>query len=400
MMNETRPGAQYDIAIVGGRVAGSATAIALARHDYRILLVERAEFPSDTLSTNFIWPDGMAALQRLGVLDRVLETGAPRLHHFQSWNEEDRLVAKLAEIDGIDFGLCPRRTYLDAILFETAGSYSNVDAFQQTRATALTREGDRVTGLELARGDERWTVSADLVIGADGRNSLVARQVGAEEHDVIPPGRYWYYGYFRNASPQDPPSFAISAAETDFIGTAPTNDGLQMVLYGSYNEDFEEFRKNYADNYLERVKAHPLGARTLANAELAEPVLGMSGIRGYYRTTHGPGWVLVGDAVHQKDPIAGRGMSEGLRGAEWLADALADGISDAALDLYATTMREKTWPKYQLVTIVARPDIYRTDAQGAILKERVISDEGLADYMRLWYDDHSTFDEYFAEAAD
>lgn len=399
-MNETQPGSQYDIAIVGGRVAGAATAIALARHGYRILLVERDEIPSDTLSTHFIWPDGTAALARLGVLDQVLETGAPKLHHFQSWNEEDRLVAKLAEIDGIDFGLCPRRTYLDAILFEAAASQPTVDVLQQTRATALTHDGDRVTGLEIARGGERWTVSAELVVGADGRNSLVARQVGAEEQDVIPPGRYWYYGYFRNARPPDPPSFAISAAETDFVGTAPTNDGLQMVLYGAFNEDFQEFRENYQENYLERVMSHPLAARTLADAELAEPVLGMSGIRGYYRTPHGPGWALVGDAVHQKDPIAGRGMSEGLRGAEWLADALAGGISDAALERYAVTLREKTWPKYQLVTIVARPDLYRTDAQGALLKERVVSDEGLAEYMRLWYDDRSTFDDYFAAAAD
>jgi 2-polyprenyl-6-methoxyphenol hydroxylase-like FAD-dependent oxidoreductase len=389
---------EYDVVIVGGRVAGTASAIGLARHGYRVLLAERAPMPSDTLSTHFLWPDGVAALARLGVLDELLAAGTPPIQHFQSWDGEDRLVAGLIAIDGVDFGLCPRRVLLDGLLFERAAATPGVDALDHARATRLLRDGQRVTGIQYERGGERMEIAARLVIGADGRNSTVARDAGAAKVDVMPPGRYWYYAYFQGATPPEPvDSFIISSAETDFIGSTVTNDGLQMVLYGAYDDDFETFRQNHEASYLERVNAHPAGARLLAEAELASTVHGIAGIEGYYRQPHGPGWALIGDAVHQKDPIAGRGISDALREAEWLADALADGISDTALDSYARTLHDVTWSKYQLTHIVARPDRYRTDAQAALLADRLVSDAALTEFMRLWYDDRARFDDYFGE---
>lgn len=396
---------RYDIIIVGGRVAGAATAITLARKDYRILLLERAEMPSDTLSTHYLWPDGTAALARLGVLDEVLASGAPPIHHFQSWDGENRLVADLVEIDGVDFGICPRRMVLDGILFRRAGEAANVDAFDHARMTGLLREGEQVVGVACVVDGESREVAADLVIGADGRNSRIARQVGAEKFDVMPAGRYWYYGYFKGATPPEPAdSFIVSSTKRDpedehnanFIGSTLTNDGLQMVLHGAYDDDFEQFRQDHVSNFIERVKAHPAGATLLAEAELASPVSGIVGIEGYYRQAHGPGWALVGDAVHQKDPIAGRGVNEALRGAEWLADALDGGISAERLGRYAARLRASTWPKYKMTHIIARPDRYRTDAQAALMGERLISDAALTEYMQVWYDDRATFDDYFA----
>lgn len=391
----TTPRDSYDIVIVGGRVAGSATAIALARHGYRILLIERSKMPSDTLSTHFLWPDGVAALKRLGVLDEVLATGAPEIPAFQSWHGEDRLVADLVPIDGIDYGICPRRHLLDGILFERAAGLPEVDALDGTPATCLLRDGERVTGIEVSAGSTAQKISCDLVIGADGRRSFIAREIGAEEHDVVPPGRFWYYAYFENATPPEPPAFIVSSTETDFIGSAPTNDGLQMVLYGSNEEGFDEFRRDHTTNYLNALQEHPAGEQMLGKAELASDVVGIAGIRGYYRDAFGPGWALVGDAVHQKDPIAGRGVNEALRGGEWLADALAEGISQDALRRYAETMRAKTWSKYQFTKIIVRADRYRTDEQSAIMDERLVSDDALTEFMRLWYDDRVTFEEYF-----
>ena len=390
---------QYDIIIAGGRVAGAAAAITIARHGYRILLIERAMLPSDTLSTHYLWPDGTAALKRLGLLDEVLASGAPEIRHFQSWDGENRLVADLVDIDGVDFGICPRRTVLDGLMFERAAAQPGVDAFEQTRMIRLLRDGERVVGVELEHDGTPKRVSCDLVIGADGRNSRVARDAGAEKLDVMPAGRYWYYGYFSGATPPDPAdSFIVSSAERDFIGSAPTNDGLQMVLYGAYDDDFDDFRKDHEANFLEGVMAHPVARELLGSAQLASQVSGIAGIEGYFRQAHGPGWALVGDALHQKDPIAGRGINEALRGAESLAEALDGGISAERLDEHALRFRVSTWPKYQLTRIVARPDRYRTDAQSDLMGERIVSDAALTEFMRIWYDDSATFEDYFGEA--
>ncbi len=389
---------RYDIVIVGGRIAGSTSAILLGRLGYRVLLIERSEMPSDTLSTHYIWPDGVAALDRIGLLDEILATGAPKLPAFQRWNGDMHLVADLVPIQGIDYGLCPRRQILDTILFEAAARTDGVDALAGARATTLLREDDRVTGLEITDATDTIAIKAELVLGADGRHSFVARQVLAHEHDVIPPGKFWYYAYYRGATPPEPPAFVTSGTETDFVGSAATNDGLQMVLYGADEEQFIDFRTDFAANFEQRVRAHHAMQLTLANAERVSDVAGFSGIRGYYRDAFGPGWALVGDAVHQKDPMAGRGMAEAIRGAEWLAEALTDGISDGALRRYADTLRAMTSTAYQLVRISVRPDRYRTDEQGAILKERIISDQGLTEFMRLWYDDTRSFEDYFGKA--
>ena len=390
---------EYDIIIVGGRVAGAAAAIGVARHGYRILLIERAGMPSDTLSTHYLWPDGTAALKRLGLLDEVLASGAPEIHHFQSWDGESRLVADLVDIDGVDFGICPRRTILDSLMFQRAAAQPGVDAFEQTRMIRLLWDGERVVGVELEHDGTSKRVSCDLVIGADGRNSQVAREVGSEKSDVMPAGRYWYYGYFADATPPDPAgSFIVSSGERTFIGSAPTNDGLQMVLYGAYDDDFDDFRKDHEANFLEGVMTHPAARELLGSARLASQVSGIAGIEGYFRQAHGPGWALVGDALHQKDPIAGRGINEALQGAESLEEALDGGISAERLDQHALRFRASTWPKYQLTHIVTRPDRYRTDAQAELMGERIISDAALTEFMRIWYDDRATFDGYFGDA--
>jgi flavin-dependent dehydrogenase len=299
--------------------------------------------------------------------------------------------------DGIDYLLCVRRVYLDGFLWETAASTSGIDAVDRTTSTQLLWEDDRVVGVELDGPAGRCTVRCELLVGADGRGSFVAQAVGADETDIVEPGRYWYYGYFAGARLPDPVEMTESDTDTETVVAMPTNDNLLMVVLSAYNEDFQEFRRDHRTNYLARVHAHPGIERMISGARLDTPVFGFSGVRGYYRTIHGPGWALVGDAAHQKDPLVARGINEALRQAEWLADALVDGISASGLDRYATMLRERTWGRYLNGQMLMRPDRYMTPEQGAKLSRELATPEGLSQYLRVEYDDSLTFETYFSE---
>ena len=389
--------ARYDAIITGGRVAGSAAAINLARAGYRVLLVERAAMPSDTLSTHVLWPDGLAALGRLGVLDTVLATGAPPARHFRLVRGEDEVLAEVAPFDDIDYLLCVRRLELDGILWATAAATPGVDAIDRRSVRRLRHEGGRVSGVDLRGLAGDGSVEAGIVIGADGRDSLVARAVGAVEFNVVEPGRYWYYAYFRDAALPGPIALTQSDAERDMVATMPMNAGLQMVILGAYGEDFDAFRRNHRASYLARINAHPWVARMLTGAELASPIRGIAGVRGYDRTAWGPGWVLIGDAVHQKNPIVARGINEALREAEFLAAALAGGISDDALASYAAAVRAHAHGKALNARMLERPDRWMTPEQATTLAAATTTPAGLARYLRVEYDDEYGFADFFSE---
>lgn len=375
----------YDVIIVGGRCAGSAAAIGLGRAGYRVLLVERNTMPSDTLSSHVLWPDGIAALDRLGVLDRVLATGTPPAHHFRLCRGADTMVTALPPFEGVDYFLCPSRRDLDGILFDAAQDVPGVDARDQTRLVELCWTAGRVSGARLSTPNGEQAVTADLVIGADGRDSAVARGAGAVEDDIVQPGRYWYYGYFSGSSEPDPAAMTDSGTETETIASMAMRDGLRMVAFGAFNEDFATFRQNHRENFLTRIRAHPFIAGMLAGAELVSPVYGIAGIRGYYRTPSGPGWALVGDAAHLKDPIVARGINDALLSAEGLALALKDGISDGALCRYGERLRDRTRTTSQMARMLARPDTHMSASQAEVMGRELTTIDGLARIVGLEY---------------
>ncbi len=399
-MNGCRMSDHYDIIIVGGRCAGSAAAIGLGRAGYRVLLVERQSMPSDTLSTHVLWPDGIATLARLGVLDRALATGAPPAHHFRLCRGRDTLETRLTPYQGIDYFLCVRRHDLDGILFETAGSTQGVDALDRTRCVGLSWTDGRVSGARLSTAAGERLVTADLVIGADGRDSIVAKTSGATEDDVVEPGRYWYYGYFSGSSEPDPLSLTQSETETDTVATMLTSNGLRMVIYGAFDEDYQEFKANHRENYLRGVKKHSCVAEMLAGAELASPVYGIAGVRGYYRTAAGDGWTLVGDAAHQKNPIVARGISDALLEAEDLAAELANGVTGEALHRYAERVRACTLTGSRMARIMVRPDRHMSASQAEVFGRELSTPDGLARILGLEYGGVTQFEDLFRTERD
>src|ERR687887_189344 len=176
----------YDVIVVGARVAGSSTAMLLARRGLKVLVVDRASFPSDTLSTHQVQLPGIAKLRRWGLLERVAASGAPPTRHVVFDQGAVALDGHYPEFDGVDALYSPRRTVLDKLLVDAARE-AGAEVREGFVVEELLADGGRVAGV---RGREKGGVAAveraRLVVGADGKHSLVARTVGAATYHDKP----------------------------------------------------------------------------------------------------------------------------------------------------------------------------------------------------------------------
>jgi 2-polyprenyl-6-methoxyphenol hydroxylase-like FAD-dependent oxidoreductase len=310
----------YDAIIVGARCAGSPTAMLLARKGYRILLLDKATFPSDVISTHIIWPHGAALLDRWGLLERLAATGCPPIALRLTFDVGPfALHGGVLDTNRGRGGFCPRRTVLDELLANAA-----VEAGAELRdaftVTGLLRDGERVVGIR-GHGRRGATVEerARIVIGADGVHSLVAREVLAAEYDVRSPLTANYYAYFSGFDAGD-----IEMYVRDFraIGCFPTHDGLTLIAVMWPTEMFEEVRQDIDGHFADAIELTPTVADRLQRARRAGHWSGIAGVRNYFRQPFGPGWALVGDAAYQKDPITAQGISDAFLDADALATSL------------------------------------------------------------------------------
>ena len=176
----------YDAIVVGARCAGSPTAMLLARKGYRVLLVDRATFPSDTISTHFIWQSGVACLKRWGLLEKVQASNCPAISYISLDFGPFALTGVPPAADGVTEGYGPRRTVLDKLLVDAAVA-AGVEVREGFSVEELITDGERVTGMRgHAAGGSTIAETAHIVIGADGRNSFVARAVQAAEYQTQP----------------------------------------------------------------------------------------------------------------------------------------------------------------------------------------------------------------------
>jgi flavin-dependent dehydrogenase len=319
---------ESDAIVVGSRIAGATTALLLAQRGYSVLLLDQDRFPSSTLSTHLFFTDTLAVFRRVGVLDQVLAVDAPRLRRLRFPYVE----APFAEYDGLDFALCIRREVLDPMLVDAAGRTPGIDLRTGTRVSGLLHENGRVAGVRFrsdrGRGPEQ-TARARIVIGADGRHSLVAREVGSEHYDAVPPLFAWYYGYFDGVPLDDPASaFAVRSsfpeigAEYAAAFVFPADAGLTLVGYGVQRDAFARFKRRHRANFLEGIGRIPAVAERVGDAPVRGPILGTGDLANFLRVPAGPGWALVGDAGSHKDPHTAQGFGDATRSAVLLVEAL------------------------------------------------------------------------------
>jgi flavin-dependent dehydrogenase len=255
------------------------------------------------------------------------------------------LAAAPPASDGVAEGYCPRRTVLDSLLLEAAA-----EAGAEVRTGVAVEELLFVDGAVAGVRVDGLAERARIVIGADGRNSLVARAVQAPEYDTRPGRTCAYYSYWAGAQSE---GAELYPRDGRMIISGPTHGALQIVVVFWPRDEFKAVRANIEQSFLDAVALAPSLAERLAAGERVDRFYGSGELPFWYRKPYGPGWALVGDAGYHKDPITAQGISDAFRDAELLAEALDAGFagtepSDQALGRYERVRNEETRGLYEL----------------------------------------------------
>jgi len=308
----------YDVIVVGARCGGSPTAMLLARKGYKVLVVDRATFPSDTISTHLIHPLGMAALRRWGLRDRLVATGCPPIDTY-SFDFGPFTLSGWPGTNDEPVAYAPRRTVLDKLLVNAAAE-AGAEVREGFTVEALDIEDGRVTGIRgHTAGGRTITERARTVIGADGQHSLVAETVGAAQYHVKPPIQVSYYSYWRGLPMNG--RFETFVRPHRAFAAWPTNDDLTVVIAGVPYAEFDANRRDIEGTFHRTLALVPSFAARLEAATRAESFKGTA-VPGFFRTPFGPGWALVGDAGYNKDFITAQGIQDAFLDAELCAAAL------------------------------------------------------------------------------
>lgn len=316
----------YDAIVVGARCAGAPTAMLLARRGRRVLLVDRAGFPSDTMSTHLVHPPGVAALARWGLLERLEATGCPPVERYSFDFGPVAIAGTPQPVDGIAHAYCPRRTVLDALLVDAAVT-AGVELRDRFTVEELVSDDGVVTGIRgHAKGGRSVTERAAVVVGADGRSSIVARSVDPESYDERPSRAAMYYAYWSDL-PTDGFETTLRAEHHRGWAAAQTNDGLTVLPFAWPIEEFHAHRGDVEGAFFETVATAPEFAERARAATRESKFVGSAQLPGYFRRPYGPGWALVGDAGYHKNPITAMGITDAFRDAEHVARAIDDDLA-------------------------------------------------------------------------
>ena len=333
----------HDVVVVGARVAGSAIAMLLARLGHDVVVVDRATFPSDAISTHSIARSGVVQLRRWGLLDAVLASGAPAIRQVTFHARGESITRAIKAKAGVDLVVAPRRYVLDAILARGA-EQAGADLRLGVAVTGVRRdERGRVIGVSgHDHAGLRVAIRGRYLIGADGLRSSVVRLVGAAPEEVRPPGGAVQYAYYAGSGWT---GIEFFVAERTFAGVFPTHGGA-CIWVCTPAVDARAVRRTSSSRvsaFGDLVdRAAPQLTERMRNVRRTSPVLGMLRQPNQIRQAYGPGWALVGDAGYYRDAVTAHGISDAFRDAEMLAAALdrvLSGRTDEATALAAYPRR-------------------------------------------------------------
>jgi 2-polyprenyl-6-methoxyphenol hydroxylase-like FAD-dependent oxidoreductase len=345
----------YDAIIVGARCAGSPLAMLLARKGYRVLLVDRASFPSDVVNGYYLQQQAVARLTRWRLVDKLRNSSCPPLLSLSFDFGEFCLSGSPPPAEGIVEAYAPRRIVLDKILVDAAveGGAELREAFP---VDGLLWEGDRVAGIRShTKTGTAVEESARIVIGADGANSVVARLVNADNYEVKPALTCWYFAHWSCMATEGVEFYLRNRRA---LIACNTNDSLTILLVGCPSDEFLTFRSDIEGHYFKSLALAPRLLERVRSGKQEDRFVGTVNTANFFRRPYGAGWALVGDAGYHKDPATAQGIADSFRDAELLSDAIDDGFSgriplDDALRTYEEKRNSAVRPMYDFTTQLA-----------------------------------------------
>ena len=361
-----------DVVIVGARCGGAATARLLARAGLRVVVVDRATFPSDTRSTHAVAAAGSLLLRQWGLLDAVYAAGTP---------SAPTVGLQVGALEGSFAGppewpgsMAPRRTVLDALLVDAARD-AGADVREATSFREVLRD-ERGAVIGITTDDaagSACTVRAAMVIGADGIRSGVATAVGAPSYDVAPSTISGVYAYFADADVHhNELAFGGDHAALAF----PTNDDLVCVAAVVRADQLRSLLAGGDAAALEviRIASPRLGDAVAAGRRVSRS-FAFRPADNVRRVPFGAGWALVGDAGAYRDPVTGQGIADAFVSAQLLADAVTAGLGgscplDEALSSYHRRRDELTQDAYEVACELSRYEWDDTTLLSSLLRFR------------------------------
>lgn len=317
----------HDVVIVGASIAGCTAATLLARRGARVALVERRPDPQafKRVCGHFIQSSAVPMLERSGLLEPIERTGAVRTR--------SRIWTRWGWIEPPDRSTLPaslnlRRERLDPLLRAIASETPGVTTLLGATVDGLLFDGARVAGVETRDGGgRRRRLHAQLVVGADGRQSPVAKLAGLDSR-VRPHGRFVYGAYFEGTPPAAAPNGSLWFLDPQWAAAFPTDGGLTLYSCMLTHDRLPEFRRDPA-RALRAFFADLPDPPPVADSRIVGSVIGKLQMPNVRRGPTGPGIALVGDAALAADPVFGVGCGWAFQAAEWLADATAPALAGA-----------------------------------------------------------------------